>query len=157
MFLKLALSILFIIFVVNASVRIKQNRNISFGQVFQGSISTKAIPSTCSTAEADTNLGKTQFDHSFSDSGTTVTIDWTTPSTLDDGGGNTIIFTNNESWCTNRTSGNTQDITDWGSGTYTGQGTSNDLHNIYWGGSVNVLSGTPPGIYSGTINIILSY
>jgi len=142
---------------LNSSVTVKLNRDLNFGQVYQGDTANKPMPATCVEAEADANLGKTQFDHTFFDKNTSVTVDWTTPTTLDDGGGNSITFTNNEAWCTDRTTGNPQDITDWGSGTYTGQGTSNDLHNIYWGGSISVLSGTPPGIYSGTVNITLTY
>jgi hypothetical protein len=150
-------SILLSVTLLNASVTVKQNRDANFGQVVQGDAKTLSIPSNCTTANADANLGKMQFDHSFLDSNSSVTVDWVTPSTLDDGSGNTITFTNSEAWCTDSTTGTTQDITDWASGTYTGQGTDNKYHNIYWGGSITVPIASPPGIYTGTINVTLTY
>jgi len=142
---------------INASVTVKQNRDLDFGKMYPGDSKTKSIPTNCTAANADSLLGKMQFDHSPADSSTTVTVDWTTPSTLDDGGGNTIAFTNAEAWCSDSTSGTTTDITDWGSGTYGGSGTNNKYHNIYWGGSIAVPGGAPTGIYSGTISVTLSY
>jgi len=142
--------------ILTASVTVKQNRDLNFGQMYPGQTSSKTIPGTCALADADATIGKMQFDHSPSDKNTTVTVDWTTPATLDDGSGNSIVFTNSEAWCTDSTSGTPEDITDWGSGTYDGQGTSNNYHNIYWGGSIDT-TGAVPGTYSGTISVTLSY
>ena len=160
--MKIKSLILILIFIsttllIESAVRIKQNRDINFGKLYPGESKTILIPNNCAAADADSNIGKTQFDHTNRSKNATVTVDWTTPATLDDGGGNSITFTNQEAWCDDSTTGTIQDITDWGSGNYNGLGTSNNLHNIYWGGSLSIPSNAVPGIYSGTVNITLSY
>ena len=142
---------------LNAIVRMKQIRTLNFGQVPQGDTKVLTIPINCATANSDANIGKIQFDHTRNDKNTVVTIDWSTPSTLDNGLGDTLTFTNSESWCDESTTGTTYDITGWGSGTYTGLGTNNRFHNIYWGGYITVPITSPAGIYSGTINITITY
>ena len=154
---RILILLLLLIVVLEGRVKMKQKRNLSFGKGYPGQSLSVTIPNNCATANANTNIGKVQLDHTNKDKYTSVTIDWTTPTELDDGGGNAISFTNSEAWCDDSTTGTIQDITDWGSGSYTGLGTNNKYHNMYFGGSISIPVNAPTGMYSGTISITLTY
>jgi len=154
---KLIIVLLILPLLLKAQIRIKQNRDLNFGQLYPGESKSILLPTNCTDADSNTNLGKVQFDHTRKNKNDTVTVSWTTPDVLSDGAGNIINFTNQEGWCADSTTGTVQDITDWGSGDYTGLGTANKYHNMYFGGSIDIPVNMVPGTYSGTISITLTY